>query len=301
MASSPSSSTPPSSMYGSACSNASDGGVGAETVKKVRKIKPNLEWTSKQLDCGANRRSIVLRRCLKTHDKLLSDIGRANALALILREQIGVMYQFQAYSPLPRPFLSTPIWKFGNSTVVFLFQEMADDDDFPVRVISAYCFYSFFKRLEELHSLLSRQPTLRIPANMMDDHDENLCQICFEKEIECVLPCAHSYCAECFAGVKELGNGCAFCRSDASEITDGAWTTVADNGPGFSGDVNGGSAAALRIDHIVSWCHFLAAGAAEVDARRVPGGHHHLRSVSCENRSSSAPPLSSSPPRGVSV
>ena len=68
----------------------------------------------------------------------------AQLMLLSLRETIGVQYTFQAYSPMIRPLLGTRLWKFGNSTVVFLFQALADDDVEDCRIMSAYGFYSFF-------------------------------------------------------------------------------------------------------------------------------------------------------------
>ena len=79
-----------------------------------------------------------------------------------------------------------------------------------------------------MHGLLSSTPTPQLPPEFMDDHDETLCQICFESKVHHVLSCAHGYCVDCYDAVKELGNGCAFCRSEAMGKSADAWETLAD-------------------------------------------------------------------------
>ncbi|CAD8125090.1 unnamed protein product [Paramecium sonneborni] len=70
-------------------------------------------------------------------------------------------------------------------------------------------FYYSKQLLEDLSSILMSDPS----------KEDGICQICFEKKIDKLLPCGHSYCLNCIDGWFKLKeqNSCPMCRAQLTK------------------------------------------------------------------------------------
>ncbi|CAK92316.1 unnamed protein product (macronuclear) [Paramecium tetraurelia] len=136
---------------------------------------------------------------------LIKDVATFNLLAKspTIKSSLGKQLLAEVTKRKQDLFDSIPFVKKQDDLCIGIFVEK------EYFQITQQKFYYCKQLLEDFSSILMVDP----------QKEEGTCQICFEKKIDKLLPCGHSYCQDCIEGwftVKEQ-DSCPMCRAQLTK------------------------------------------------------------------------------------
>ncbi|CAD8119878.1 unnamed protein product [Paramecium sonneborni] len=138
-------------------------------------------------------------------NELIKDVATFNLLAKspTIRSNLGKQLLAEVTKRKQDLFDSLPFLKKQDDLCIGIF---LDREYFQ---ITQEKFYYSKQLLEDLSSILMVDP----------QKEEGTCQICFEKKIDKLLPCGHSYCQDCIDGwfILKEQDSCPMCRAQLTK------------------------------------------------------------------------------------